>query len=152
MKTAGLALALTCLLLLAGEVHVDAAAVKEGEGPRYRATRSSLEKHPLPEWYSDTKLGIFIHWGLYSVPAWAPVSAGLNQVPMGAFFLQNPYAEWYLNSIRIKGSPSYLHHVETYGEDYDYYDFARRFNQKSRNGTRRRWPACSRKSMRVMWC
>ena len=130
MKTAGLALALTCLLLLAGEVHVDAAAVKEGEGPRYRATRSSLEKHPLPEWYSDAKLGIFIHWGLYSVPAWAPVSAGLNQVPMGAFFLQNPYAEWYLNSIRIKGSPSYLHHVETYGEDYDYYDFARRFNQE----------------------
>ena len=130
MKTAGLTLALTYLVLQAGGVHVDAAAVKEGEEPRYRATRSSLEKHPLPEWYSDAKLGIFIHWGLYSVPAWAPVSAGLNQIPMGEFFLQNPYAEWYLNSIRIKGSPSYQHHVETYGEDYDYYDFARRFNEE----------------------
>ena len=78
----------------------------EAADPGYEATVSSLKKHPLPEWYSNAKLGIFIHWGLYSVPAWAPVSFHLNEVPRGEFFLTNPYAEWYLNSIRIKGSPS----------------------------------------------
>jgi alpha-L-fucosidase len=38
---------------------------------KYEATLESLNKHPLPEWYADAKLGIFIHWGLYSVPGWA---------------------------------------------------------------------------------
>ncbi|HHS96897.1 MAG TPA: hypothetical protein ENK08_03220, partial [Chloroflexi bacterium] len=26
----------------------------------------------LPAWFDDAKLGVFLHWGLYSVPAWAP--------------------------------------------------------------------------------
>ena len=34
----------------------------------------SLNQHPLPQWYADAKLGIFIHWGLYSVPGWAEVN------------------------------------------------------------------------------
>ena len=38
---------------------------------KYEATLSSLDQHPLPKWYDDAKLGIFIHWGLYSVPGWA---------------------------------------------------------------------------------
>jgi alpha-L-fucosidase len=29
---------------------------------KYEPTLSSLDKHPLPEWYDDAKLGIFIHW------------------------------------------------------------------------------------------
>ena len=45
---------------------------------KYVATAESLKKHPLPEWYTDAKLGIFIHWGLYSVPGWAvPTPEGL---------------------------------------------------------------------------
>ena len=32
-----------------------------------------LDKRPMPQWWSDAKFGIFIHWGLYSVPAYAPV-------------------------------------------------------------------------------
>jgi len=39
----------------------------------YEPTLESLNRHPLPEWYADAKLGIFIHWGLYSVPGWAPL-------------------------------------------------------------------------------
>jgi alpha-L-fucosidase len=39
----------------------------------YEATLESLNQHPLPQWYADAKLGIFIHWGLYSVPGWAPL-------------------------------------------------------------------------------
>ncbi len=49
-----------------------------GMGPaqapaKYEPTLESLNRHPLPQWYSDAKLGIFIHWGLYSVPGWAPL-------------------------------------------------------------------------------
>ena len=39
----------------------------------YEATIESLNQHPLPQWFDDAKLGIFIHWGLYSVPGWAPL-------------------------------------------------------------------------------
>ena len=41
---------------------------------KYEPTLESLDKHPLPQWYAGAKLGIFIHWGLYSVPGWAPLS------------------------------------------------------------------------------
>ena len=44
------------------------------EPARYEPTLESLDKHPLPQWYADAKLGIFIHWGLYSVPGWAPLT------------------------------------------------------------------------------
>ena len=37
----------------------------------YQATKESLDTHTIPEWYSDAKFGIFIHWGLYSLPAFA---------------------------------------------------------------------------------
>src|SRR6266851_5781418 len=39
----------------------------------YEPSLESLDKHPLPQWYADAKVGIFIHWGLYSVPGWAPL-------------------------------------------------------------------------------
>ena len=39
----------------------------------YEPTLESLNQHPLPQWYADAKLGIFVHWGLYSVPGWAPL-------------------------------------------------------------------------------
>ena len=41
----------------------------------YRPTLESLNQHPVPQWYQDAKLGIFVHWGLYSVPGWAPSSS-----------------------------------------------------------------------------
>ena len=37
---------------------------------KYKPTWESLDKHPLPEWFNDSKFGIFIHWGVYSVPAY----------------------------------------------------------------------------------
>jgi alpha-L-fucosidase len=42
---------------------------------KFEATWDSLKLHRVPEWYNNAKLGIFIHWGLYSVPAWAPPPA-----------------------------------------------------------------------------
>src|SRR5947209_19715973 len=56
---------------------------------RYEADWKSLDARPIPEWYTRAKFGIFIHWGLYSVPAYAAVNVKD----------ENPYAEWYWNSL-----------------------------------------------------
>jgi alpha-L-fucosidase len=77
---------------------------------------------PLPAWLPRAKLGIFIHWGAYSVPAWAEPSGALGAVPDDYWFTHNAYAEWYANTIRIPGSPAAQHHRQTYG-DAPYDDF-----------------------------
>lgn len=96
---------------------------------RFSPDWESLKQHKIPAWYDDAKLGIFIHWGLYSVPAWAETSGELGQVDMSKWFYHNAYSEWYLNSIRLKESTAYAHHAKTYGADYDYYRFADTFNK-----------------------
>ena len=99
----------------------------------YEPTLESLHQHSVPDWFGDAKLGIFIHWGLPSVPAWASLSGELPQVAeeMGwdALFANNPYVEWYLNSLRIKGSATRRHHMETYGAHFAYDDFIPLFNE-----------------------
>jgi alpha-L-fucosidase len=100
------------------------------DGPvHYEPNWDSLGKHQVPDWFQNAKLGIFIHWGLYSVPAWAPPTGELGKVAWDKWFTNNPYAEWYLNTLRITGSPTWKHHVETYGKDFDYYDFMPMFNK-----------------------
>lgn len=80
----------------------------------------SAFSHSAPQWYKDAKLGIFIHWGAYSVPAWATPTGELGAVDDAVWFANNPYAEWYFNTYRIEGSPTRKHHLETYGDiDYD---------------------------------
>ena len=111
---------------------------------QYEPTYESVSQHPVPDWFHNAKLGIFIHWGLYSVPAWAPVGMDLGEVlgeeedfsnidpdseAWKAWFANNAYAEWYLNTVRIEGSPTHKHHIETYGADFDYYDFVGMFNE-----------------------
>ncbi|MGD8793490.1 MAG: alpha-L-fucosidase [Anaerolineae bacterium] len=100
---------------------------------QYQPTRASLQQHPVPDWFHDAKLGIFIHWGLYSVPGWAPTRGAYDQLidseGWAAWFAQNPYAEWYLNSLRIEGSPTQVHHARTYGPDFDYDRFVPLFNE-----------------------
>ena len=100
-----------------------------GRPSRYEPNWESIRRHPLPEWFNNAKLGIFIHWGLYSVPAWAPPSGELGKVNFNEWFIKNPYAEWYANTLRIKDSPTYKHHLETYGENYGYYSFAAEFQR-----------------------
>jgi alpha-L-fucosidase len=77
---------------------------------------------PLPDWFQDAKLGIFVHWGPYSVPAWAEPTGELGAVDEAIWFRHNPYAEWYANTIRIPDSPAREHHRRTYG-DAPYDDF-----------------------------
>ncbi len=100
---------------------------------QYEPNLESLKQHIVPNWYHNAKLGIFIHWGLYSVPAWAPLTGEFAEVTTTqgweTWFANNPYAEWYLNSLRIKGSSTHKHHIQIYGEDFSYDDFVPVFNQ-----------------------
>jgi alpha-L-fucosidase len=117
-----------------------------GRLSKFQPTWDSLEKHSIPEWFQDAKFGIFIHWGLYSVPAWAPPTGELGKVDWNKWFVENPYAEWYLNSLRIAGSPTYQHHVATYGKDFDYYQFADAFNKGTQGWQPDQWASLFQKT------
>lgn len=71
---------------------------------------------PVPSWFTDAKLGVFIHWGPYSVPAWAEPRGELGTIPDREWFARNPYAEWYWNSLKIPDSPTAAHHRRRYGD------------------------------------
>lgn len=68
----------------------------------------SIMQHETPEWFRDAKFGIFIHWGVYSVPAWAP---------------RGMYAEWYPTYMYQEGHPVSEYHREVWGEEFQYEDF-----------------------------
>ncbi|HVN84972.1 MAG TPA: alpha-L-fucosidase [Candidatus Binatia bacterium] len=106
---------------------------------RYQPTLESLGTHPLPDWFHDAKFGIFVHWTVSSIPAFAPPNKqGIGEVDLGNaeqvawMFKNTPYAEWYWNSINIDGSPAQRHHRETYGADYPYDNFVPQFMQLAR--------------------
>lgn len=73
---------------------------------KFEPTKKSVNSHAVPDWFLGAKLGIFIHWGLYSVPAYAPPSKDILEIikkdGFEGNFRKNPYAEWYLNSLRIE--------------------------------------------------
>ncbi|MFS0728213.1 alpha-L-fucosidase [Paenibacillus sp. 1P07SE] len=70
---------------------------------------ASLSNYSVPRWYEDAKFGIFIHWGVYSVPAYA--------------------TEWYARNMYLEGTPVHEHHVKTYGpvDQFGYKDFIPQF-------------------------
>ncbi|MHA1147487.1 MAG: alpha-L-fucosidase [Promethearchaeota archaeon] len=99
---------------------------------KYKPKKRSLKKHEVPDWFHDAKLGIFIHWGLYSVPAFAitgiDIKENVRKHGMEGQFRESCYAEWYQNSLRIKGSTTEKYHKEKYGENFSYEDFVPMFN------------------------
>jgi alpha-L-fucosidase len=103
----------------------------------YEATIESLNQHPLPQWFDDAKLGIFIHWGLYSVPGWAPLE--MVDFTKPDFLKKNPYAEWYYNTVRIDGSPTQAYDKEHFGADHDYYSFSGTFDSESKKWNPDTW-------------
>lgn len=83
--------------------------------PAYEAKWESLDKRPAPQWFSDAKFGVFLHWGVYSVPAWA---------------VRGQYAEWYwyrIKSANPKEAAWKEFHSRNHGADFDYMDFAPQF-------------------------
>ena len=96
----------------------------------YQATFESLSTHAVPAWFEDAKLGIFAHWGPYSVPAWAPAREVDFTSP--DWFAENAYAEWYQNSLAIAGNSTNAHHAATYGADYAYERFGATLRENAR--------------------
>lgn len=86
----------------------------------YQPDWKSLDQRPTPEWYHKAKFGIFIHWGLYSVPAWATDSY--------ADGFGSNYAEWYwqrLIDTNLKIHEDFIaFHNRVYGKNFRYQDFA----------------------------
>jgi alpha-L-fucosidase len=78
-----------------------------------------LRRHRVPTWWQDAKLGIFVHWTIASVPAFAPVGTDFSSLLKSdrpdAYSL-SPYVEWYQNSLRFPDSPVARHHRQTYSE------------------------------------
>jgi alpha-L-fucosidase len=94
-----------------------------------------FKDRPLPDWFADAKFGLLIHWGPYSMPAWAERSGTLQELWSRKgpryLFKHNPYAEWYSNTMLIHGSPTERHHIETFGRDFSYDNFVAQFNEGS---------------------
>ena len=112
----------------------------------YQPTLESISTHTAPDWYEDAKLGIFVHYGLFSVPGWAVVSEGditqtLRKMGWAGHLRVNPYAEWYLNTLRIKGSPTQEYHRNTFGQDFSYDDFVPRFDEANTRWDPDAWAA-----------
>ena len=80
-------------------------------GP-YRDDWQSLEHHGTPVWFQDAKFGIFLHWGLFSVPAFGN--------------------EWYSRNMYQQGTPEFAHQVATYGPQskFGYKDFIPMFRME----------------------
>ncbi|MBQ9996871.1 MAG: alpha-L-fucosidase [Clostridia bacterium] len=78
----------------------------------YENNWQSLNSRPVPKWFGDAKFGIFIHWGLYSVPAYTG---------------RGEYAEWYMQQMRNPEHPSRKFHDKTYGPHVKYEDFVSGF-------------------------
>ena len=98
----------------------------------YEANWESLQQHETAEWFKDSKFGIFVHWGVYSVPAWAPTK-GCKLDQDTKLHGMHPYAEIYLYCMRFRNSPFWKHHVETYGSSFHYDDFIPMFKAEKYN-------------------
>ena len=91
-------------------------------GQTYQPNWESLDKRPVPGWFEDSKFGIFIHWGVYSVPAWGPTGDSIG--------IYDKYAEWYWRKLDAPGKvQKYFQefHQKTYGPNFKYQDFAPMF-------------------------
>ena len=80
-------------------------------------TLASLQQYECPEWFSDAKFGIYVHWGVYSVAE---------------------YGEWYAREMYMEGHKVYKYHLENYGHpsEFGYKDLiplwkAEKFNPDS---------------------
>jgi alpha-L-fucosidase len=131
------------------EANIERELAKMAEGVAagpYKADWDSLKEHQeAPDWFRDAKIGIYFHWGVYSVPAYGN--------------------EWYAQRMHLKtGKSYYQHHVETYGEpdQFPYHNFipmfkAQKFDAKEwadlfvRAGAKFAGPVCEHHDGYSMW-
>ncbi len=101
------------VLILAGVVGMTVTPAYGADGA-FKPTWESLNSRTCPSWFVEAKFGIFIHWGVYSVPSWS---------------VKGSYSEWYWHWIRENsyGGKVREFHNRVYGEDFKYKQFAPRF-------------------------
>ncbi len=89
--------------------------IQQSDAQRYEPNWKSLGQYSVPDWFRDAKFGVFIHWGVYSVPAFAN--------------------EWYPRNMYQKDSKEYKHQVATYGplSSFGYKDFIPMFKAEKFN-------------------
>lgn len=78
------------------------------EKGKYKDNWESLSAFKMPDWYRKGRFGLFVHWGVYSVPAYGN--------------------EWYPRRMYLKGDLCYNHRIKTYGENADYRQIVEKFN------------------------
>ena len=82
----------------------------------FEPTWESLDKRPLPRWYDEAKVGIFIHWGVYSVPSFG--------------------SEWFWTNWRTSKNPDYVNYMSAnYKPGFTYQEFAKDFTAEHFNAT-----------------
>jgi alpha-L-fucosidase len=110
-------------IFLVALLVINSASFKATAQKTYSADWASLDARPIPQWFKDAKFGIFIHWGVYSVPAWAPVGKD--------YATYSKYSEWYWNRMVTDsskvGKAFRAFHNKTYGPNFAYQDFAPMF-------------------------
>jgi alpha-L-fucosidase len=113
-------------LLLSSALMICVVASSPAAEAQFQATWESLKQYKVPEWYQDAKFGIFIHWGVYSVPGFGN--------------------EWYPRNMYLEKSPEFRHHVKTYGPQaqFGYKDFIPRFTAEKFDA--QQWAALFKKS------
>lgn len=89
---------------------------KSPESPHFEPTWDSLDRRPLPAWYDQAKVGIFIHWGVYSVPSFG--------------------SEWFWTNWRTVQAKSYVDFMQqNYRPGFTYQEFANDFTAELFNAT-----------------
>jgi len=95
-----------------------ASTLRFANAQQFKPTWESLNTRKIPEWFNQEKFGIFIHWGVYAVPSYAPVipNSGLS------------YAEWYWHRIRTDSTKEFIDfHNKNFGANFPYEQFEPRF-------------------------
>ena len=90
---------------------------------RYEANWKSLNTRKMPEWFQQDKFGIFIHWGVYAVPSYAPV------IPNSGY----SYSEWYWYRLNERQKDFKAFHDKNFGADFQYPQFEPQFKAEMFN-------------------
>lgn len=97
-----------CLLALLTYCEAFGTVTAADQRKTYQPTWESLDTRPLPKWYDDVKVGIFIHWGVYSVPTFG--------------------SEWFWTNWRNERVPSYVDYMtKNFKPGFTYQEFAPQF-------------------------
>ena len=95
----------------------------------YQSTWESIDSRSVPSWFEDARFGIFIHWGLYSVPAYSPTER--DSVGIYDRYAEHYWRRW----VNESGKQTFFRdfHNRVYGPNYTYQDFVSGFKAEMFN-------------------